>query len=231
MENFIKVRNLYKYYKMGDTIIKALDGVNMDLNRGDIVCIIGTSGSGKSTLLNALAGLEKPSKGDIEIGGINITKLNESKVTKFRQLNVGFVFQSYNLIPTLSALENVSLGLTFKGVSKSKRNEYSKKILYKVGLKERIKHKPSELSGGQQQRVSIARAFVDSPKIIFADEPTGNLDTNTTIEIMELMTSLAKENNQTLIIVTHDIEITKYANKILYMRDGKIEKIEIKEIV
>lgn len=203
----------------------------MYLNRGDIVCIIGTSGSGKSTLLNALAGLEKPSKGDIEIGGINITKLNEAKVTKFRQLNVGFVFQSYNLIPTLSALENVSLGLTFKGVSKSKRNEYSKKILYRVGLKERIQHKPSELSGGQQQRVSIARAFVDSPKIIFADEPTGNLDTNTTIEIMELMTSLAKENNQTLIIVTHDIEITKYANKILYMRDGKIEKIQTKEIV
>ena len=173
-----------------------------------------------------VAGLDKPTSGTISIGGIHIEKLSESQVTKFRRLNVGFIFQSYNLIKNLSAMDNVSLGLIFKGVSKKKRDELAKDILEKVGLGERLHHKPNEMSGGQQQRVSIARAFVDAPKIIFADEPTGNLDTNTSFEVMNLMCEMARKNNQTLIIVTHDVETSIYADRIVDMRDGMITSIE-----
>ena len=155
--------------------------------------------------------------------------MNERDVTKFRQKYVGFVFQSYNLIPTLSALENVALGLTFQRVPKSKREKMARQILKEVGLGNRLHHKPSELSGGQQQRVSIARAFVGKPKIVFADEPTGNLDTKTTIEIMDLITAMARESKQTLVIVTHDTEISVYAHRIVYLRDGSIERIEENE--
>lgn len=225
---FIQVRDLYKVYKMGDEKVFALNGLNLDIKRGEIVCLLGPSGSGKSTLLNALAGLEKPTKGMIEIGGIHIENLSESKVTLFRSLNVGFVFQTYNLIPTLTALENVSLGLTLKGVSKKDRESMAKEVLSKVGLEGRLHHKPSEMSGGQQQRVAIARAFVGNPKILFADEPTGNLDSKTTIEVMELITRLAKENNQTLIIVTHDEEVTDFADRVFHMRDGKIDREIVK---
>lgn len=225
---FIQVRDLYKVYKMGDEKVFALNGLNLDIKRGEIVCLLGPSGSGKSTLLNALAGLEKPTKGTIEIGGIHIENLSESKVTLFRSLNVGFVFQTYNLIPTLTALENVSLGLTLKGVSKKDRESMAKEVLSKVGLEGRLHHKPSEMSGGQQQRVAIARAFVGNPKILFADEPTGNLDSKTTIEVMELITRLAKENNQTLIIVTHDEEVTDFADRVFHMRDGKIDREIVK---
>lgn len=224
MGAFIQVRDLYKYYKMGDAIIKALDGVSLEIDQGEVVCLLGTSGSGKSTLLNLMAGLEKPTKGEIVISGIHLEKLSEEAVTKFRQLNIGFVFQSYNLIPTLTAAENVSLGLTFKGLGRKERDAMALDILDKVGLADRAHHRPNELSGGQQQRVSIARAFVDSPKIIFADEPTGNLDTRTSMEVMELMTSMAAQKNQTLIIVTHDEEITAFGSHILRMRDGKIEE-------
>lgn len=229
MKDFIKVNNLHQNYVMGDSVIHALDGVSFAFDSGDIICILGTSGSGKSTLLNALAGLEKPSSGEIIIGGIHLEKLNERQLTKFRQLNIGFVFQSYNLIPSLTALENVSLGLIFKGMSKKDADEISKEMLDKVGLSKRLNHKPNELSGGQQQRVSIARAFVDYPKVVFADEPTGNLDSNTSIEIMELMTNMALENGQTLMIVTHDELNTNYCNKVLHIKDGKIDKIIKKE--
>ena len=226
MEEFIKIKNLSRIYKMGKEKIYALNGINLDIYKGEILCLLGTSGSGKSTLLNMMAGLDKPSSGEIIIGGVHIEKLNEVQVTKFRQLNVGFVFQSYNLISSLNALDNVSLGLIFKGLKKKERDEMSKNILEKVGLGERIYHKPSEMSGGQQQRVSIARAFVDAPKIVFADEPTGNLDTKTSMEVMDLMCSMARRNNQTLIIVTHDIETSVYADRIVDMRDGKITGIE-----
>lgn len=209
----------------------ALNGINMSIYKGEILCLLGTSGSGKSTLLNMLAGLDKATSGDIIIHGskrdILMSELSEKDVTKFRQKNVGFVFQSYNLISTLNALENVSLGMIFKGIDKKKREYLSKDILTKVGLRERMYHKPNEMSGGQQQRVSIARAFVDKPKIVFADEPTGNLDTATSFEIMNLMCSMAREHNQTLIIVTHDVETSVYADRIVEMRDGKI--ISIKE--
>ncbi len=222
---YIEINNLHKYYRMGDTVIKALDGVDLSIEKGEVICLLGTSGSGKSTLLNAVAGLEKPTKGEINIGGVKIETLSEQAVTRFRSLNIGFVFQSYNLIPTLTAAENVSLGLTFKGVPKKKREQMAREMLKNVGLEERMNHKPNELSGGQQQRVSIARAFVGDPKIIFADEPTGNLDTKTSFEVMDLITGMASDKNQTLIIVTHDDEITQYATKTLHMRDGRIEKI------
>jgi putative ABC transport system ATP-binding protein len=230
LEELIVLKDLTKIYKMGDEKILALDNINLNIYNEEFICLLGTSGSGKSTLLNMMAGLEKPTRGEIIIGKHHIEKMNERQVTKFRQLNVGFIFQSYNLIPTLTALENVSLGLTFKGISRAKRNKMAKEMLTSVGLGDRLHHKPSELSGGQQQRVSIARAFVGNPRIIFADEPTGNLDTKTTFEVMDLMTTMAKESKQTLIVVTHDTELKDYADRVVYLRDGHIEKIEEKNV-
>ena len=226
MHDLIVLKNLRKVYRMGDEKIVALNDVSLSIKEKEFICLLGTSGSGKSTLLNMMAGLEKPTKGEIIIGNQKIHKLNEKDVTKFRQKYIGFVFQSYNLIPTLSAIENVSLGLTFQGVPRSKRGKMARDMLTSVGLGNRLHHKPSEMSGGQQQRVSIARAFVNKPKIVFADEPTGNLDTRTTMEIMDLITGMAYEDKQTLIIVTHDNEISDYVNRIVYLRDGQIEKIE-----
>lgn len=225
MSELIKVNNLHKIYIMGSEKVHALNGINLSVNEGEMICLLGPSGSGKSTLLNALAGLEKPDKGEIIVKNIHLEKLSESQITLFRSLNVGFVFQTYNLIPTLNSLENVSLGLMFKGVEKKKREKMAKEILIKVGLKERLYHKPNQLSGGQQQRVAIARAFVGNPKIVFADEPTGNLDTHTSYEIMDLIKKISKENNQTVIIVTHDEEMTEYADRLFHMRDGQIERI------
>lgn len=231
MVPLIRIRNLYRVYHMGEEKVYALRGVNLDIQKEEILCLLGTSGSGKSTLLNMMAGLDRPSKGEIIINDkIHMEKLSEEKLTKFRQLNVGFVFQSYNLIPTLTATENVSLGLIFKGAKKKEREEKARAILERVGLGDRLNHKPSEMSGGQQQRVSIARAFVDAPPILFADEPTGNLDTNTSVEIMEMMCDLAKEHKQTLIIVTHDLETAVYANRIVELRDGKIVRDETQQV-
>ncbi|MDD7305524.1 MAG: ABC transporter ATP-binding protein [Peptoniphilaceae bacterium] len=224
----IEIRNLKKFYKVGGSIIKALDGINLDIEQGEFVALLGTSGSGKSTLLNMLAGLEKPSKGTIDYGNIRLTDLSEEQITKFRNINVGFVFQSYNLLPYLTALENVALPLTFKGINPKERKRMATEILTEVGLKDRINNKPNEMSGGQQQRVSIARAFVGKPKIIFADEPTGNLDTRTSFEVMNLVKKIISENNQTLIMVTHDDEMTEFADRTLFMRDGKIDKIHEK---
>lgn len=172
-----------------------------------------------------LAGLERPTKGSIKYGKITLNELKETEITKFRNLNIGFVFQSYNLLPYLSAWENVSLPLTFKGLGKEERKKEAYKILNQVGLGNRMNNKPNELSGGQQQRVSIARAFVGTPKIVFADEPTGNLDTKTSFEVMKLIKDMTKKNNQTFIMVTHDDEMTEFADRTLFMRDGKIEKI------
>ncbi len=229
LDEFIRLNNVKKIYRMGDEKIKALDDVSLSIEKREFICLIGTSGSGKSTLLNMMAGLEKPTKGEIIVNNHHLEKMNERQLTKFRQLNVGFVFQSYNLIPTLTALENVSLVLTFKGIPKSTREKAAAKMLKNVGLGGRLHHKPSEMSGGQQQRVSIARAFVSNPRIVFADEPTGNLDTKTTYEVMDLITGMAKDFNQTLVIVTHDVEISDYAHRIVHLRDGNIEKIEIQK--
>jgi len=211
---------------MGSERIMAVNGISLDIEEGEICCLQGPSGSGKSTLLHMMAGLDKPSKGSIYIGKTRIETLNENQLALFRQRYVGFIFQSYYLIPTLTALENVSMPLTFCGIPKSKRIKIAKELLEAVGLKDRMKHKPAQMSGGQQQRVSIARAFSNNPKVVFADEPTGNLDTATTFEMMDLMTNMAKQRNQTLVIVTHDTEISSYASRIVRIRDGKIEKIE-----
>lgn len=229
MDDLIVVKNLRKIYRMGPEKIVALDDVTFTIKDQEFICLLGTSGSGKSTLLNMMAGLEKPTKGQVNIGKYPIHKMSEKDVTKFRQQNVGFVFQSYNLISTLSALENVSLGLTFQGVARSKRDKMAAKILTDVGLGKRLHHKPSEMSGGQQQRVSIARAFVASPRIVFADEPTGNLDTKTSMEVMNLITGMAYELKQTLVIVTHDREMSRYAHRIISLRDGRIEGIVTNE--
>lgn len=229
MENIIEIKNVKKVYRMGDEKIIALNDISLNIKKGEICCLLGTSGSGKSTLLNMIAGLEKPSKGTIIFKNQHIEMMNEKQLAKFRQLNVGFVFQSYNLLPTLTALENVTLPLIFNGVRRSIRNKKATQMLEAVGLKKRAKHKPSQMSGGQQQRVSIARAFINDPAVIFADEPTGNLDTRTTYEMMDLITGITRKNNQTLIIVTHDLEISKYADSIVHVRDGNIEKIDINE--
>ncbi|ONI45871.1 macrolide ABC transporter ATP-binding protein [Epulopiscium sp. SCG-B10WGA-EpuloA2] len=224
----IEVKNLRKVYKMGHEKIVALDNLNLSIEKGEICCLFGTSGSGKSTLLNMLAGLEKPTKGDIFIKKRNIAKLDETQLAIFRQKYIGFVFQSYNLLPSLTAIENVALPLIFQGIPKDIRNKRAKEMLKQVGLGKRLSHKPNEMSGGQQQRVSIARAFVNKPAILFADEPTGNLDTNTTIEVMDMITDIARELNQTLIIVSHDDEISEYADTVIRMRDGVIEEIQKK---
>lgn len=217
--------DVYRIYKMGQEKIAAVDGISLQVEQGEILCLQGPSGSGKSTLLHLMAGLDRPSKGTIVVGKTHIEKLSENQMGMFRQRHIGFIFQSYYLIPTLTALENVSLPLMFSGMPRKKRMILAKEILAQVGLKDRMKHKPGQMSGGQQQRVSIARAFINNPKIVFADEPTGNLDTHTTYEMMNLMTQLAKDRNQTLVIVTHDMEIAEYATRIVKIRDGKIENI------
>lgn len=224
----IEIDNLRKVYRVGEEKVVALDNVSLNMEKGETTCILGVSGSGKSTLLNMMAGLEKPTRGTIKIYGKNIEKMNERELAKFRQLNVGFIFQSYNLLPALTALENVSLPLTFRGVSKSKRDKMAMNMLEAVGLKNHLKHKPGQMSGGQQQRVGIARAFVSKAKVVFADEPTGNLDSATTREVMELITKISKDNRQNLVIVTHDIGVANYADRIIHLLDGNIEKIENK---
>ena len=213
-------------YKLGKERVYALKKIDLDIEQGEICCILGTSGSGKSTLLNMLAGLEKPTRGDIFINGVNVAKLSERKLASFRQANTGFIFQSYNLIGQFNALENVGMPLMFKGMSRAKRDKLSAKMLKLVGLGDRMKHRPNQMSGGQQQRVGIARAFVAKPKVVFADEPTGNLDTKTTDEVMRLMVRMCRQYNITLIIVTHDLEIAGYADRIVHIIDGEITSIE-----
>ena len=226
MDDIIVLEDVRKVYRIGNEKVVAVDNVSLKISKGEICCFLGTSGSGKSTLLHLMAGLEKPTKGSIIIKNMKIHNMSEKKLAKFRQDYVGFVFQSYNLMPTLTAVENVSMPLVFKGIRKAEREKRAKKMLEAVGLETHFKHKPSQMSGGQQQRVGIARAFVGNPEIGFADEPTGNLDTKTTKEVMDLIVSLARKNNQTLIIVTHDTEIAAYSDRIFYIRDGRIEKIE-----
>jgi putative ABC transport system ATP-binding protein len=230
IEPVIELKNVRKVYRMGQEKIVALQDISLAFEREKTYCLLGTSGSGKSTLLNLIAGLEKPTKGTIVFENKRIEKMNEKQLALFRQSNVGFVFQSYNLLPTLSALENVTLPLIFKKIPKRVRNKKAMEMLKAVGLENRAKHKPSEMSGGQQQRVSIARAFINDPSIVFADEPTGNLDTKTTFEMMDLITSMSKKNRQTLIIVTHDLEISSYADSIIKIRDGLVESIENKSV-
>ena len=224
----IRTKNLSKYYAVGDETIKALDDVNLEIERGQIVAILGTSGSGKSTLLNMLAGLERPTKGEVQIGKFRIDELSEAQLTKFRQRYTGFIFQAYNLLPTLTALENVAFPLCFRGVDKQVREKKAFEMLKLVGIEKRYKHKPAEMSGGQQQRVGIARALVTDPSIIFADEPTGNLDSHTTQEVMELIRNIVDTRHNTVIMVTHDKSVAEYADIIVNISDGKVISKEYK---
>ncbi len=222
----IEAKDVVKKYKVGSEIITALNGINLSIEKGEFVAILGTSGCGKSTLLNMLSGLERPTKGDVIVNGVRINKVSEKNMSRFRAREMGFIFQQYNLIPSLTALENVMLPLTIQELSKKVRVKRSRDILIKLGLGKRLHNKPSQMSGGQQQRVSIARSLVSNPKIIFADEPTGNLDSKTTIEILEFMQEIVREQHKTLIMVSHDMEVAMYAGRIVHMLDGQITSIE-----
>ncbi len=222
----IRVKNLYKIYKVGETKVRALNGVDFTLYKGEFCAIVGTSGSGKSTLLNMLAGLEKPTKGEIEIAGKRIEKLTEKELVTFRREKVGFIFQSYNLLNTMNAIENVALPLSFRGMKRKARLERAKKYMDLVGVGRQAKHMPNQMSGGQQQRVGIARALAVNPQIIFADEPTGNLDSKTTMEVLKLMQKIVREQKQTLVMVTHDNNLASYADRRIRIIDGKIVSIE-----
>ncbi len=226
IDPLMSLRDVRKVYRVGNEKVVALNSIDLDIEKGEICCILGTSGSGKSTLLNLMAGLERPTRGNIKIKGKPIEKMSENALARFRRKNIGFVFQSYNLIPTLTAMENVSLPLIFMGIDKKVRNVRARGLLKQVGLDKHIRHKPNQMSGGQQQRVGIARAFIGNPEVVFADELTGNLDSKTSADIMNLITKITRENNQTLVIVTHDINMAKYADRIVYITDGSIEKSE-----
>ncbi len=222
----IRVKDLYKVYRMGEENVYALNGVSFEIHRGEFCAITGPSGSGKSTLLNMLAGLEHPTKGEIVIAGKHIEKLNEKQLVTFRRERVGFIFQSYNLIGTMDAVENVALPLSFRGMPRAARLNRAKQYLKLVGLEKFMTHMPNQMSGGQQQRVGIARALAVNPQIIFADEPTGNLDSKTTMEVLKLMQKVVREQKQTLVMVTHDNNLATYADRIFKIIDGKIVSIE-----
>ena len=228
MKNVIEVNHLFKYYRVGDEVVKALDGVDFQIREGEFCAIVGTSGSGKSTLLNMLAGLEKPTKGQLIIAGEHLERLNEDELVRFRRENVGFIFQSFHLIGTMNAVENVALPLSFRGVPKAVRMKKAEQMLHLVKLKKHMKHFPNQMSGGQQQRVGVARALVVDPKIIFADEPTGNLDSHTSEEVMQLMQDIVRNEKRTLVLVTHDNHLAEYADRVFHIIDGKIVKIEEK---
>lgn len=218
----IEVKNLRKEYPVLDETVVALERVNLAIPQGQICCIYGESGSGKSTLLNQLAGMEKPTKGGVRITGVSISRLDERQLAEFRQKHLGFVFQSYNLLPNLNAIENVAMPLMFRGVPKRKRETIARAMLKRVGLGKRMNHYPTQMSGGQQQRVGIARAFVTRPQVVFADEPTGNLDSKTKTEVMDMICSFTRDFNQTIVLVTHDDNMAQYADRIVTLLDGRI---------
>ncbi len=224
-EPVICVKDLYKIYRVGETKVRALNGVDFVINRGDFCSIVGTSGSGKSTLLNMMAGLEKPTKGEIIIAGEHMERKTENQLVAFRREHIGFIFQSFNLMGTMNAIENVALPLTFQGMDRKTRNKKAESMLDLVGLPKHKKHKPNQMSGGQQQRVGVARALVE-PGMSGADEPTGNLDSNTSVEVMNLMKKIVREKNQTLVMVTHDNYLAGFADVILHIKDGKIVQID-----
>jgi len=222
----IEIQNLKKDYQLGTVIVPALQNINVSINKNEYVAIMGPSGSGKSTLMNILGCLDTPTEGNYFFEGINVSDLNDDELAKIRNQKIGFVFQTFNLLPRADALHNVELPLIYSGLPKKERRAKAKNALERVGLADRMDHRPSELSGGQRQRVAIARALVNNPSIIFADEPTGNLDTKTGEEIMEILEELYVLGN-TIILVTHEQYIADHAKRIIRLRDGFIEKDEI----
>ena len=218
----INAENLRKVYRVGKEKVVALAGIDLTVEQGEVCCIVGQSGSGKSTLLNMLAGLEKPTRGMINIDGNTITDMDEDSLTLFRQEKLGFIFQSYNLLPRLTAAENAALPLLFRGIDKAKRQKAAMRELREMGIDNRANHRPAEMSGGQQQRVAIARAFVSRPSVIFADEPTGNLDSETTMIVMQTMLDRAARFNITFVMVTHEPELAMLCDRVITLKDGEI---------
>lgn len=221
-KNILEIHNLTKIFVMGGEKIRAVNNVNFVLRKGDFVSIMGTSGSGKTTFLNLLGGLDYPDSGDILFEGKNILKMSNKELDELRLQKIGFIFQTFNLLPVLTALENVMFPLSLTGISKEKQNKKAIEVLTYMGLKERFDHRPAELSAGEKQRVAVARALVNNPLLILADEPTGNLDSKTGEEIAALFQKINKERGTSIVLITHDEEIAKTAGKIFRMRDGKI---------
>lgn len=229
VQPIIQTRNVKKTYRVGSVDIQALRGVDLSIMPGEMVSIIGPSGSGKSTLLNVLAGLEHVTSGEIVIAGKRLDRMNQSELIVFRQKHVGFIFQSFNLMPYYTAVENVAFPLSFRGVPRKKREAMAVEALKVMGLSKHLKHKPSQMSGGQQQRVGIARALVTNPDIVFADEPTGNLDSNTSDDVMRTICEVMRSRNKTMVMVTHDPNMAMYADKIIKILDGRVVDIQINE--
>lgn len=222
MSTLIEISNIGKEYRIGMEEIHALRSVSMQIKKGEFVALMGPSGSGKSTLMNILGCLDTPSKGSYILNGTDVSNMSDNELAEVRNKEIGFVFQTFNLLPRSTALDNVALPLVYAGKSKDARNERAMKVLTDVGLQDRVKHKPNELSGGQRQRVAVARALVNEPSIILADEPTGNLDTKTSIEIMGLLEDIHRKGN-TIILVTHEEDIALHAHRIIRLRDGLVE--------
>lgn len=229
MAPIIRTEKLRKVYAVGKERVVALNDVDLTIEKGEFCCIVGQSGSGKSTLLNMLAGLEKPTRGKVYIGKHEISAMTETELARFRQAHLGFIFQSYNLLPTMTAAENVALPLMFKGVDKKTRLKLARKELKNMGLLGRANHLPTEMSGGQQQRVGIARAFVSSPKVIFADEPTGNLDSMTSKQVLYRMLEMSKHQQVTFVMVTHEPELAQCADRIVTILDGKVQSSVVQD--
>jgi putative ABC transport system ATP-binding protein len=221
-EPLITIKDIGRKYVIGSEIIHAIKSVSLTINKGEFVALMGPSGSGKSTLMNILGCLDTPTKGEYILNGINVSHMTDNDLAEVRNTEIGFVFQTFNLLPRNSALDNVALPLVYAGISKEKRNDRARKALENVGLGNRTDHRPNELSGGQRQRVAVARALINNPSIILADEPTGNLDTKTSIEIMGLMEDIHAKGN-TIILVTHEEDIAMHAHRIVRMRDGLVE--------
>lgn len=222
----ISVQNLRKTYQMGTQLVHALQSVTLDIHNNEYVALMGPSGSGKSTLMNLLGCLDTPTSGEYYLNGTNVSTMTDDELADVRNKDIGFVFQTFNLLPRLTALENVALPLVYSGLGRTARNEKARKALEAVSLGDRMTHKPNEMSGGQRQRVAIARALVNDPAIILADEPTGNLDTKTSLEIMQIFDEIHQQGN-TIILVTHEEEIAEYAHRIIRLRDGLVETDEL----